>query len=169
MTLPTQQNFHLVERNIHEISVDSRRLLFHIPSSSLFQLDELSGELIDLFKKWPDRSPDQVLHAMQPRFEAADISTTFSELQSLEVKEKGRTILVKAFDIRYQTFFVFVNGNGCCRVLRSDGYKAVLNAGTDNQFSEIRHQVVQGDALAGLNFDECRYDFQNCLPVYIMV
>ena len=39
----------LVERNVHRVDVDGRRMLFHIPTSGLFELDSLSDEMIDLF------------------------------------------------------------------------------------------------------------------------
>ena len=38
--------YHLQPHNLHEIEVDSRRLLFHIPSSALFEADALTGALI---------------------------------------------------------------------------------------------------------------------------
>ena len=34
---------NLVERNLHEVQVDADRMLFHIPSSSLFTADAVTG------------------------------------------------------------------------------------------------------------------------------
>lgn len=34
---------NLVERNLHEVQVNTDRMLFHIPSSSLFATDALTG------------------------------------------------------------------------------------------------------------------------------
>ena len=42
-------DLRLVERNVHRVDVDGRRMLFHIPTSGLFELDSLSDEMIDLF------------------------------------------------------------------------------------------------------------------------
>ena len=41
---------NLVERNLHEVRVDADRMLFHIPSSSLFASDELTGTIIDTLR-----------------------------------------------------------------------------------------------------------------------
>lgn len=41
---------NLVERNLHEVQVDADRMLFHIPSSSLFASDELTGTIIDTLR-----------------------------------------------------------------------------------------------------------------------
>jgi uncharacterized protein len=38
---------NLVERNLHEVQVDADRMLFHIPSSSLFATDAVTGGIID--------------------------------------------------------------------------------------------------------------------------
>ena len=161
MTLPTQQNFHLVERNIHEISVDSRRLLFHIPSSSLFQLDELSGELIDLFKKWPDRSPDQVLHAMQPRFEAADISTTFSELQSLEVISNGQPLTPETAKLTLTNFpltTLVLNVNTGCNLSCSYCYKEDLATPANGEKMSLETATQSIEMLLKESPDQPRYN-----------
>lgn len=41
---------NLVERNLHEVQVDADRMLFHIPSSSLFASDALTGSIIDALR-----------------------------------------------------------------------------------------------------------------------
>ena len=39
----------------HDVNVGDRRLLFHIPTSSLFDLDPLSGEVLDSLRAAHDR------------------------------------------------------------------------------------------------------------------
>ncbi len=38
--------YTLLAHNLHEIEVDARRLLFHIPSSALFEADPITGAVI---------------------------------------------------------------------------------------------------------------------------
>lgn len=38
-------------RNAHDVHVGDKRVLFHIPTTSLFDLDRMSGEVLDLFKE----------------------------------------------------------------------------------------------------------------------
>ena len=42
---------NLVERNLHEVQVDADRMLFHIPSSSLFTADAVTGGIIDTLRQ----------------------------------------------------------------------------------------------------------------------
>jgi uncharacterized protein len=42
---------NLVERNLHEVQVDADRMLFHIPSSSLFTADVVTGSIIDTLRQ----------------------------------------------------------------------------------------------------------------------
>jgi uncharacterized protein len=54
---------NLVERNLHEVHVDADRMLFHIPSSSLFASDELTGTIIDTLRG-PGCSSDDLIERL---------------------------------------------------------------------------------------------------------
>lgn len=43
--------FYLNRYSFHDVQLEGRRVLFHIPSSGLFELDELGGSLIDFLKE----------------------------------------------------------------------------------------------------------------------
>lgn len=57
---------NLVERNLHEVHVDTDRMLFHIPSSSLFASDELTGTIIDTLRG-PGCSSDDLIQRLAAR------------------------------------------------------------------------------------------------------
>ncbi len=82
----------LVENNLHEVSVDDRRLLFHIPSSSLFQLDGLTGRVIDLLREQREQSPQQLRQQLQPDYAAEEIDETLQELVAVELISDGRSL-----------------------------------------------------------------------------
>ncbi len=42
--------FKLQAHNVHEIELEARRLLFHIPSSALFEADPLSSAVIEALR-----------------------------------------------------------------------------------------------------------------------
>ena len=42
---------HFISQNAHDVSVGERRVLFHIPTSSLFDLDDITGDIYDFFKR----------------------------------------------------------------------------------------------------------------------
>ena len=77
--------YHLQAHNLHEIEVDSRRLLFHIPSSALFESDALTGALIAELRRETGRTLEDLQGALGPRFGCAEIATAIDELQELQI------------------------------------------------------------------------------------
>nr|MEC9422417.1 quinohemoprotein amine dehydrogenase maturase [Pseudomonadota bacterium] len=68
-------------QNAHRVEVDGRHLLFHVPTTSLFEIDRLDNDVIDLFR---DRT----------RVSEADVRERFSgRVDPLEVTERIRTFL----------------------------------------------------------------------------
>lgn len=82
---------NLVERNLHEVRVDAERLLFHIPSSSLFAADELTGGIIDTLRERGCTS-DELPQRLQGRFSGEEINETLRELLALEVVSDGSAL-----------------------------------------------------------------------------
>ena len=79
---------NLVERNLHEVHVDADRMLFHIPSSSLFASDELTGTIIDTLRG-PGCSSEDLIQRLAARFNGEEITETLRELMSLELVSDG--------------------------------------------------------------------------------
>ncbi len=85
--------FHLQAHNLHEIEVDSRRLLFHIPSSALFEADDLTGALIAELRGQEGRSLEDLQDRLGTRFGCAEIATAVDELQDLQIlRAEGATV-----------------------------------------------------------------------------
>ncbi|NOZ42577.1 MAG: quinohemoprotein amine dehydrogenase maturase, partial [Alphaproteobacteria bacterium] len=40
-----------ISHNAHDVTVGDQRILFHVPTTSLFDLDDISGDILDLFKE----------------------------------------------------------------------------------------------------------------------
>jgi len=79
---------NLVERNLHEMRVDAGRLLFHIPSSSLFASDELTGDIIDALRE-RSSSSDELVSRLGGRFDAGEIDETLRELIAVDLVNDG--------------------------------------------------------------------------------
>ncbi|MEB3898969.1 quinohemoprotein amine dehydrogenase maturation protein [Pseudomonas putida] len=79
---------NLVERNLHEVQVDADRMLFHIPSSSLFAADAVTGGIIDTLRQQGCSVEELVQHLGQ-RFAGQDIEDTLRELIALELVSDG--------------------------------------------------------------------------------
>ena len=59
---------HLIEHNLHEVSVGDRRILFHIPTSSLFELDQVVSEMLTLFRAKATVEAEDVRRHFDGRF-----------------------------------------------------------------------------------------------------
>jgi uncharacterized protein len=74
-----------IHRNMHEISVDGRRMLFHIPTSSLFEMDSLCSRILDEFKQRPDVPREQILRTLTGHYPVHEIDEAVNELRRLEI------------------------------------------------------------------------------------
>ena len=84
----------LVEHNLHEVWLDdsAARLLFHVPSTSLFAADEAVAGIIDTLRAG-SCTQEALEQQLSQRFSAELLSETLHELRSLEVvAEQGQTL-----------------------------------------------------------------------------
>ncbi|MGI9305374.1 MAG: quinohemoprotein amine dehydrogenase maturation protein [Gammaproteobacteria bacterium] len=74
----------------HDVQVDERRILFHIPTTGLFDLDEVGAAMLDLFKERDEVSADDVRKRFDGRFPPSQVVETLQELIDLDVVSDGR-------------------------------------------------------------------------------
>ncbi|GAA0783993.1 quinohemoprotein amine dehydrogenase maturation protein [Marinobacterium sediminicola] len=74
----------LVKPNLHRVDVDARQMLFHIPSSSIFELDELGRELLQVFDRHDQVLPEH-LAELRARYSQDAVNEVLDELRTLEV------------------------------------------------------------------------------------
>ena len=82
---------NLVEHNLHEVQVDATRMLFHIPSSSLFASDEITSGVIASLRQG-ECSEQELQTRLAGRFNSQDVKQTLEELIALEVVSDGRPL-----------------------------------------------------------------------------
>lgn len=75
----------LVKPNLHLVDVESRRMLFHVPTSSLFELDTLSRELLELFSEETALSAVDIRQRFEGRYSADMLADILSEFKSLKI------------------------------------------------------------------------------------
>ncbi|CAM4124557.1 quinohemoprotein amine dehydrogenase maturation protein [Vreelandella rituensis] len=81
----------LVKPNLHRVDVDARQMLFHIPSSSIFELDDLGRELLVLFDTHEQVTQEQ-LAGLSAHYSQQDVMEVLDELRSLEVISDAGTV-----------------------------------------------------------------------------
>ena len=75
--------------DVHEIDVDGRRLLLHVPTTSLFELDGVGAELFDLFRDRTAVTEEDVRRRFEGRAAAEDVVEALRELVDLGVVGDG--------------------------------------------------------------------------------
>ena len=80
---------NLVQDNLHELRIDETRMLFHIPSSSLFALDPLSAALIDRIRR-QSLTVEALIDGLRTEFDADEVAEAIRELVALELIDDGR-------------------------------------------------------------------------------
>lgn len=71
--------------NVHEIELDSRRLLFHVPSSALFESDALMSAVIGALRARATASLPELQQALVHAFSAAEVAEAVLELRRLQI------------------------------------------------------------------------------------
>jgi uncharacterized protein len=82
---------NLVKNNLHEVRVDDARMLFHIPTSSLFSLDALTGSLIDQLRV-EGQTAETLVAKLRNLFSQEEVEETLRELIALELVSDGRPL-----------------------------------------------------------------------------
>src|SRR5262245_47567596 len=81
----------LRESDVHEINVDGGRLLFHVPTTALFELDTVTAELLSLFREKRAVTEEELRHRFDGRATPDEIIEALGELLDLGVIGGGET------------------------------------------------------------------------------
>ncbi|WP_432474497.1 quinohemoprotein amine dehydrogenase maturation protein [Amphritea sp. HPY] len=152
---------NLVEQNLHLVEVSSRRMLFHIPSSSLFELDGLTAQLIELLRSRPQQTAEQLIVELQEQFPVEQISDSLREMVALELVTDGSPLtpeiaLKKVTEFPLNTLVLNVNTG--CNLSCSYCYKEDLDKPSEGKkmvFDTARQSI---EMLIKESPNEARYN-----------
>ncbi len=119
----------LIPHNLHEMSVGDRRVLFHVPTTALFELDEVGGEVLDLLRQREAVGEDDLRRHFDGRFPPGQIVETLREFIGLEIIDDGSRTRAAAEPIRireYPLSTLVLNVNTGCNLSCSYCYKEDL-------------------------------------------
>ena len=110
------EGLRLAPHNSHEVEVDGRRILFHVPTTSLFELDDVAADVLDLFRRQAEVSADDLRAQFDGRHAPERVLETLEDLLELEVISNGRprpaTGVVQITNYPISTLVLNVN-TGC--------------------------------------------------------
>lgn len=120
---------HFQPQNAHRVRLDGRDILFHVPTTSLFEMDGLDARVLELFAEL-----GQVAEAdVRRRLEASDpaqLADRIRSLLDLEVVTDGRSPSPERPPIRIENFpltTIVLNVNTGCNLACSYCYKEDLD------------------------------------------
>lgn len=120
----------LLAENHHRLDLAGKHVLFHVPTSGLFELDEVGGAILDIFQKFGEAEPESLYKALEGRFEREDVEETIEEFLSLDIlgcPSDGSQ--VKTLEIEnYPLSTMALNVNTGCNLSCSYCYKEDLEA-----------------------------------------
>ncbi len=119
----------LTPHNSHEVDVDGRRILFHVPTTSLFELDDVAGEVLDLFKTDAEVSKADLQHRFDGRHSPERVVETLEELLDLEIIHNGQPRPANHAPVKvthYPISTLVLNVNTGCNLSCSYCYKEDL-------------------------------------------
>lgn len=119
---------HLVRDDVRDLTVGDRRILFHVPTSGLFEMDEVGGELLDLFAELGQVGEEDIRRRFDGKAEPARVVETLRELITLRVIDDGFARPAKA-PVTIQEFplsTVVLNVNTGCNLSCTYCYKEDL-------------------------------------------
>jgi uncharacterized protein len=152
---------NLVEQNLHLVAVSTRQMLFHIPSSSLFELDSLTAQLIELLRQRPQQTAEQLIGELSEQFPVDQVAETLKELIALELVTDGSPLtpeiaLKKITEFPLNTLVLNVNTG--CNLSCSYCYKEDLDKpseGKKMQFDTAKQSI---EMLIAESPNEARYN-----------
>ncbi|WP_322068726.1 quinohemoprotein amine dehydrogenase maturation protein [Paraburkholderia bannensis] len=153
---------NVVERNVHEVQVDDARLMFHVPSSSLFAADRMTAAIIDALRV-SSCTADELFTRLAntpARSDRGELNETLEELMALEVVSDGSPLTpeigIKRVE-RVALNTVVLNVNTGCNLSCTYCYKEDLDTPSAGRRMDLETARASVEMLIEQSPDEPRY------------
>ena len=150
----------LIENNLHEVSVQGKAYLFHIPSTSLFESDGLVRDIISSLRDTP-RTSQRLCQDLAPRYASEDVTGALRELESLHLIHDSALPVETMPPLSLDSFpltTVVLNINTGCNLACTYCYKEDLDVPMDGKkmnFDTARDAI---EMLLAESPDQSRYN-----------
>lgn len=125
-----------VRDNCHDVDVGDRRVLFHIPSTAMFDLDPVGADVLDLFKSKSNVSAEDVQAAFHGRYGVDSLVETLEDFRELDIISERADIGPANPSVKIERFplsTLVLNVNTGCNLGCTYCYKEDLAAPSDGQ------------------------------------
>jgi len=125
---------HFHPHNVHRVRSEGREILFHVPTTSLFEIDDLDGQVLDLFAEKRQVAQADVRDRFGDRVNPAEVAQRIQSFVDLGVVSDGRELPAERPPVRIEAFpltTIVLNVNTGCNLSCSYCYKEDLTAPAD--------------------------------------
>lgn len=130
----------LVPHNLHDVRVGGRRIIFHVPSTALYEADPATGAVIDFFRSKQKVSTEDVRHAFDGQYDAKEITDALQDLFDLAMVRPVDATEAEAPRPRFDRFPIntlVLNVNTGCNLSCTYCYKEDLTTPAKGQRMEM--------------------------------
>ena len=151
----------VVENNLHEVLVDERPLLFHIPSTAIFEADRLTTDILRALREG-EHDAGSLAEELATEHPAGDVHSALSELQKLSLVSAEQSTGVSTFEPielkQVPLTTVVLNINTGCNLSCTYCYKEDLDTPQNQRKMELETAVQSIEMLLSESPDQERYN-----------
>jgi uncharacterized protein len=147
-------------QNAHRVTVDARELLFHVPTTALFEIDATDGDILGLLAEKGRVTPEDVEARFADR-DPADIARRLRGLIDLDIVTDGRPPAAERPAIRIESFplsTIVLNVNTGCNLSCTYCYKEDLDTPSKGRKMAFETAVQSIDLLLKESPDRDSYN-----------
>lgn len=153
----------VIEHNVHQINVNGKDLLFHVPSSGLFERDALTGAVIDVVRAHSAVSLSDLTALLSPSYTAEAVQSVVDELTELTIlQDSEQPAVVETFIPlkldRVPLTTVVLNVNTGCNLSCTYCYKEDLDTPANQRKMTFETAKSSIDMLLEESPDQARYN-----------
>lgn len=152
---------NLLEHNLHLVQVGARPLLFHIPTSSLFELDDVTRSVIDALRSDQHWTTPALTRHLSKHYRSDQVADTLRELLALEVVTDGRAATPEIAVSRVTEFplsTLVLNVNTGCNLSCTYCYKEDLDTPSAGKKMTLETAIQSIEMLLAQSPDQPRYN-----------
>ncbi|UWQ64712.1 quinohemoprotein amine dehydrogenase maturation protein (plasmid) [Leisingera caerulea] len=151
------KDFHYQPANAHRVEVEGREVLFHVPTTSIFEMDGVDRDILDYAAQEQAFSMDE----FEARFAAKDAAARLDGLVRLDIVNDGRPLQPERPPIEIETFpltTIVLNVNTGCNLACSYCYKEDLAVPSKGQKMAFDTARKSAEMLLAENPDRDSYN-----------
>ena len=122
-------SLHFLPDEVHDVTVGDRRVLFHIPTTALFDLDEVGGAVLDLFRERGRLSEQDVRERFDGIYGPEEVAETVRSFVELRIVSDAPQQAPRRSDLKineYPLSTIVLNVNTGCNLGCTYCYKEDL-------------------------------------------